>query len=72
MDQFAPQPDPGEISYQRFGLPKTGFADYWYPILRKTDLGRKPRAVRLAGRTSCCFAMKARSSRWKTAARIAA
>ncbi len=55
MDQFAPESDPGEIPYQRFGLPKTGFADYWYPILRKTDLGKKPKAVRLAGRDIVLF-----------------
>jgi nitrite reductase/ring-hydroxylating ferredoxin subunit len=55
MDQIVPQPDPGEIPYQRFGLPKSGFADYWYPILRKNDLGTKPKPVRLVGRDIVLF-----------------
>ena len=47
--------DPGEIPYRRYGIPKLGFENYWYPIIRTAELGRKPKAVRLAGRDIVLF-----------------
>jgi phenylpropionate dioxygenase-like ring-hydroxylating dioxygenase large terminal subunit len=42
--------DPGELPYRRFGIPKLGFENYWYPIVTAREVKRKPRAVRLLGR----------------------
>jgi nitrite reductase/ring-hydroxylating ferredoxin subunit len=42
--------DPSEMPYRRFGIPKLGFENYWYPILTPREVRRKPRAVRLLGR----------------------
>jgi nitrite reductase/ring-hydroxylating ferredoxin subunit len=47
--------DPGEIPYRRYDVPKLGFENYWYPIIRSAELGRKPKAVRLAGRDIVLF-----------------
>ena len=47
--------DPGEIPYRRYDVPKLGFENYWYPIIRRAELGRKPKAVRLAGRDIVLF-----------------
>ena len=47
--------DPGEIPYARFDIPTLGFADYWYPVILASELGRKPKAVRLLGRDIVLF-----------------
>jgi phenylpropionate dioxygenase-like ring-hydroxylating dioxygenase large terminal subunit len=47
--------DPAEMPYRRFGIPKLGFADYWYPIVTTGEIKRKPRAVRLMGRDIVLF-----------------
>jgi phenylpropionate dioxygenase-like ring-hydroxylating dioxygenase large terminal subunit len=47
--------DPGELPYRRYGVPKLGFENYWYPIIRIAELGSKPKAVRLAGRDIVLF-----------------
>lgn len=49
------QDDPGELPYRRFGIPKLGFENYWYPIILSSELGRKPKAVRLLGRDIVLF-----------------
>lgn len=41
--------DPAELPYARHGIPKTGFRNYWYPILRSSELHAKPKPVRLMG-----------------------
>lgn len=41
--------DPAEIPYRRFGLPKTGLRNYWNPVLRAGQVGKKPKAIRLLG-----------------------
>ena len=38
--------DPGEIPYRRYDVPKLGFENYWYPIIRIAELGRKPKVRR--------------------------
>src|SRR5471030_1029048 len=47
--------DPGELPYRRFGIPKLGFENYWYPILTPREVTRKPRAVKLLGRDIVLF-----------------
>jgi nitrite reductase/ring-hydroxylating ferredoxin subunit len=47
--------DPGEIPYRRYDVPKLGFENYWYPIIRIAELGRKPKAVRLCGHDIVLF-----------------
>jgi nitrite reductase/ring-hydroxylating ferredoxin subunit len=47
--------DPSEIPYRRYDIPKLGFENYWYPIIRIAELGRKPRPVRLLGRDIVLF-----------------
>jgi phenylpropionate dioxygenase-like ring-hydroxylating dioxygenase large terminal subunit len=42
--------DPAEMPYRRFGIPATGFENYWYPILTAREVKRKPKAVRLCGK----------------------
>ncbi len=42
--------NPSEMPYRRFGIPKLGFENYWYPILTRREVSRKPRAVKLLGR----------------------
>ena len=39
--------DPAEMPYRRFGIPKLGFENYWYPIVTTRKVKRKPLAVRL-------------------------
>jgi nitrite reductase/ring-hydroxylating ferredoxin subunit len=41
--------DASELPYARHGIPKMGFRNYWYPILLSSELGRKPRPVRIMG-----------------------
>jgi nitrite reductase/ring-hydroxylating ferredoxin subunit len=47
--------DPGEIPYRRYDIPKLGFENYWYPVILQSELGGKPKAVRLAGRDIVLF-----------------
>jgi len=47
--------DPAEIPYRRYGIPKLGWEDYWYPILTDGELGTKPKAVRLTGKDIVLF-----------------
>lgn len=47
--------DLSELPYQRFGIPKLGFRNYWYPVLAAGKLGRKPKAVRLLGEDVVLF-----------------
>jgi hypothetical protein len=47
--------DPAEMPYRRFGIPKLGFENYWYPIVTSREVRRKPRAVRLLGRDIVLF-----------------
>jgi phenylpropionate dioxygenase-like ring-hydroxylating dioxygenase large terminal subunit len=47
--------DPGELPYRRYGIPKLGFENYWYPIILDTELRHKPKAVRLLGRDLVLF-----------------
>ncbi|WP_428492071.1 Rieske 2Fe-2S domain-containing protein [Rhodopila sp.] len=47
--------EPGETPYRRHGIPKLGFENYWYPIILNSELGRKPKAVRLLGRDIVLF-----------------
>jgi phenylpropionate dioxygenase-like ring-hydroxylating dioxygenase large terminal subunit len=47
--------DPGELPYRRYGVPKLGFENYWYPIILDTELRRTPKAVRLLGRDVVLF-----------------
>ena len=49
------QDDPGEIPYHRYGIPKLGFENYWYPIILTSELRSKPKAVRLLGRDIVLF-----------------
>ena len=39
------QDDPGEFPYRRYGIPKLGFENYWYPIILASELRRTPKAV---------------------------
>ena len=41
--------DPAELPYRRFGIPKLGFENYWYPVVPAREVKRQPRAVRLLG-----------------------
>lgn len=47
--------DPRELPYQRYGIPRLGFRNYWYPAMRVRDLGARPRAVRLLGEEIVVF-----------------
>ena len=47
--------DPGELPYRRFGIPKLGFENYWYPIITDSELGTKPKPVRLLGKDIVLF-----------------
>jgi phenylpropionate dioxygenase-like ring-hydroxylating dioxygenase large terminal subunit len=47
--------DPGELPYRRYGIPKLGFENYWYPIILASELKQKPKAVRLLGRDLVVF-----------------
>jgi nitrite reductase/ring-hydroxylating ferredoxin subunit len=47
--------DPAELPYRRFGIPKLGFENYWYPVVTAREVKRKPRAVRLLGRDIVVF-----------------
>ncbi|WP_428538666.1 Rieske 2Fe-2S domain-containing protein [Rhodopila sp.] len=47
--------EPGETPYRRHAIPKLGFENYWYPIILSSELGRKPKAVRLLGRDIVLF-----------------
>jgi phenylpropionate dioxygenase-like ring-hydroxylating dioxygenase large terminal subunit len=47
--------DPGELPYRRYGIPKLGFENYWYPVILDTELRRKPKPVRLLGRDIVVF-----------------
>jgi hypothetical protein len=47
--------DPGELPHRRYDVPKLGFENYWYPIIRIAELGCKPKAVRRAGRDIVLF-----------------
>ncbi len=49
------QNDPGEMPYRRYGIPKFGFENYWYPIILASELRRKPKAVRLLGHDIVLF-----------------
>jgi nitrite reductase/ring-hydroxylating ferredoxin subunit len=49
------QDDPGELPYRRYDVPKLGFENYWYPIIRASELGGKPKPVRLLGRDVVLF-----------------
>ena len=49
------QDDPGEFPYRRYGIPKLGFENYWYPIILASELRRTPKAVRLLGRDIVLF-----------------
>ena len=46
---------PSEMPYERFGIPKLGFENYWYPVLTAREVRGKPRAVRLVGRDIVLF-----------------
>ena len=50
MAQTDRDDDPAEIPYRGHGIPKLGFENYWYPILRGSEVKKKPKAVRLVGR----------------------
>ncbi len=41
--------DPSDMPYERHGIPKMGFRNYWYPILLSSELRKKPRPVRIMG-----------------------
>jgi nitrite reductase/ring-hydroxylating ferredoxin subunit len=47
--------DPAELPYRRYGIPKLGWEDYWYPVLTARELGRKPKAVKLTGKEIVVF-----------------
>lgn len=47
--------DAEELPYRRFGIPKLGFENYWYPIVMTREIKAKPRAVRLLGRDIVLF-----------------
>src|ERR1700727_1922254 len=47
--------DPGELPYRRFGIPKLGFENYWYPIVLTGDVKARPKAIRLLGRDIVLF-----------------
>jgi nitrite reductase/ring-hydroxylating ferredoxin subunit len=47
--------DPGELPYRRYGIPKLGFENYWYPVILDSELRHKPKAVRLLGRDIVLF-----------------
>jgi nitrite reductase/ring-hydroxylating ferredoxin subunit len=47
--------DTAELPYRRFGIPKLGWENYWYPVLTAREVKRKPRAVRLVGRDIVLF-----------------
>ena len=47
--------DPAELPYRRFGIPKRGFENYWYPAVPAREVKRQPRAVRLLGRDIVVF-----------------
>ena len=34
--------DPGELPYRRYGIPKLGWENYWYPVITEKELGAKP------------------------------
>jgi len=55
MADFEQTIDPGEMPYQRFGIPKLGFENYWYPVPTAREVGRKPVAVRLTGKDIVVF-----------------
>ena len=55
MAPFDSQPDPGELPYRRYGIPKLGFENYWYPIILESELRGKPKPVRLLGRDVVLF-----------------
>jgi nitrite reductase/ring-hydroxylating ferredoxin subunit len=55
MAETAHDDDPAEMPYRRFGIPKSGFENYWYPVLTPREVKRKPRAVRLLGRDIVLF-----------------
>ena len=63
--------DPGELPYRRYGIPKLGFENYWYPIITTGELGASPSPSACWARTSCCSATARPSSPWMTAARTA-
>ena len=42
----APEDDPAELPYRRFGIPKLGFENYWNPILLSGQLGLRVLARR--------------------------
>jgi phenylpropionate dioxygenase-like ring-hydroxylating dioxygenase large terminal subunit len=50
-----PMIEPGEMPYERFGIPQLGFENYWYPVLTAREVRGKPRAVRLVGRDIVLF-----------------
>jgi nitrite reductase/ring-hydroxylating ferredoxin subunit len=54
-DQHDPQHDPGELPYRRYGIPKLGFENYWYPIILASELRHRPKPVRLLGRDIVLF-----------------
>lgn len=47
--------DPAELPYRRFGIPKLGFENYWYPVTLSREVKKKPRAVRLCGHDIVLF-----------------
>ena len=47
--------DPRELPYQRYGIPRLGFRNYWYPAMRVRDLGARPKAARLLGEEIVVF-----------------
>lgn len=55
MTTPGPEHDPAEQPYRRFGIPKIGFENYWNPILKTREVGRKPKAVKLLGRDIVLF-----------------
>ena len=44
-----------ELPYKRFDIPRLGFENYWYPVVLASEIRKKPKAVRLAGRDMAIF-----------------
>lgn len=55
MAQTERDDDPAEIPYRTHNIPKLGFENYWYPVVRAGEVRRKPKAVRLLGRDIVLF-----------------
>ena len=65
--------DPGEMPYRPLGIPKSGFENYWYPIVTAREVRpEEPVPCGSSAATSCCSATVENCSRSTIAAHIAA